>query len=187
MKGLTLRQLEILDYIEKYISVHHFPPSFRTLQKAFSFSSLGTVSNLVRSLKRKGALQQRGRLVPTKDVESLVAIPLVGKVRSGHPLSMHKETRSINLPRHMASEMSYLLEVKEEEGMLEGDWLIVEPRIAEEGDVVIALVAESHALVRKFFPGDPIILKSNTETLRLRKEHVTIVGVVTNLIRNYSG
>ena len=185
MKTLTPRQREILDYIEKHISVHKFPPSYRSLQKAFNFSSLGTVSNLIASLKRKGVLQKKGRLLPTKEIETMLAIPIIAKFTSGLPLSMLQEPRSMTLPTHMAHETSYLIEIEEEEGMIKGDLILVEPREAKDGELVMALIAKKHTLIRRYKSGEMIELIGEKESLRFRQEHIEIIGIVTNLLRSF--
>lgn len=202
MKGLTKRQQEILQFIKNYLAEKEYSPSFKEIGEYFGFSSLGSVYNHIKVLKRKGLLVSESAtarsLLPassTLNVQNNVAsLPLVGFLSAGIPLDMFSNPKFIEIPRFFldTEEKSYLVQVKGdsliEEAMLDGDLVIVEARTeAQPGDLVVALVNEHDTLVKRYFPESPYIrLESqnpHVSPMILRESHLHIQGVVVGVLR----
>jgi repressor LexA len=64
----TKKQKEILDYIEGFISVHGYSPSYREIMKGLNYTSVATVSLHVNSLIKRGHLQKRDRSARSLEV-----------------------------------------------------------------------------------------------------------------------
>ncbi|NGX55373.1 MAG: LexA repressor [Chlamydiae bacterium] len=201
MIGLTKRQQEIVEFIEDFVATHRFSPSFREIGDHFGFSSLGSVYNHIRSLKKKGALVSEKRtprsLLPERYQEQSRAAPLIGTISGSRPIETLEKVEMIPLPPEFISEdgESYLLKVGGdeliEEGMLDGDLLIVRPHVDfEPGEMVIALIEGGTALIKRIFPEPPFYrfesVKTEVQPFRLREDHVEIQGIVTALLRHYS-
>ena len=62
-KRLTLRQREVFDFIEKYISEVGYSPTIREIGKAFGFSEKAAFDH-VNALVRKGMIERREDNVP---------------------------------------------------------------------------------------------------------------------------
>ena len=62
-KRLTLRQREVFDFIEKYISEVGYSPTIREIGKAFGFSEKAAFDH-VNALVRKGMIERREDYVP---------------------------------------------------------------------------------------------------------------------------
>ena len=201
MIGLTKKQREILEYIEDYIATHRFSPSFREIGDQFGFSSLGSVYNHIRSLKKKGALiakkKTRRSLYPKQFQQKKTEAPLIGTLRGGKPIEMLEKSIMLPLPNAFDDEEEerFFLKVQGEglceEGIMHGDLLIVDPkRNYQSGETIIALIGGHTTLVKQVFSDPPFVrfvsANAQLQPLVLREDHVEIQGVVVGLIRYYS-
>ena len=87
--------------------------------------------------------------VPRKTRDSVVEVPVVGKVAAGAPLlATQNIERTLSLSSDMVrTENPFALKVKGdsmmEAGILEGDYVIVkQQQNADQGDIVVALIGE---------------------------------------------
>jgi repressor LexA len=88
----------------------------------------------------------------------------------------------------------YVLQVRGdsmiEDGILDGDWIVVEPRdSASNGQVVVALVDGSEATVKRLLqrPGEVVLIPANGSMapMHLAPHRVSIQGVVVGQMRSY--
>jgi repressor LexA len=201
MKGLTKRQREIVDYIENFLTLKKYTPSYREIQQHFGFASLGSVFNHIKSLKKKGILQanrQNSRSLALVSELKMheIELPLMGQLKGGMPVETYAQTTMVSLPASMISsaEPSYLLKVVgrelEEEYMQDGDLLILQSKSKfKDKEMVLAQVGGQTTFVKKAFYNPPYTRLESTnpdvQPLILREDHVHILGVITGLIRNY--
>lgn len=142
---------------------------------------------------------------------SVVFLPLLGKVAAGLPIEYAEYDQTVEVPlslfsrpsgashRERFAENHFVLRVKGdsmiEDGILEGDYVIIEKRVAAtQGETVVAMIG-NEATIKRFYkkktPGgsqielraanpnyDPILIDSLTETREFRIE-----GVMVGLIR----
>lgn len=59
MKGLTKRQLTVLLFIEDFIIVNKYPPTFREIGKYFGIKSTKGVSDHLDCIERKGYITRK--------------------------------------------------------------------------------------------------------------------------------
>lgn len=208
---LTRRQEEILDYIKKYISENHYPPSIRDIASHFSLASAGGVHKHLNNLKRKGFLTFENNISRSiqvlnddfthKNAEPkpytdprVVELPLMGKVAAGKPIQHFLENETMEFPQAMIRkpEKSYVLRVQGdsmiEDCICDGDYVIVEHRnYADNGDTVIAMINHSEATVKKFYQeGSKIRLQPanfSMDPLYVKAEELSIHGVVVGVYR----
>jgi repressor LexA len=202
MKGLTKRQREIVDYIENFLTLKKYTPSYREIQQHFGFASLGTVFNHIKSLKKKGILQanrQNSRsLALVSDLIKMdqIELPLIGQLKGGMPIETYAQITMLSLPASMVAsgEPSYLLKVVgrelEEEYVQEGDLLVLQSKTKfQDKDMVLAQVSGQTTFVKRAIYDPPYMRLESTnpevQPLILREDHVHILGVITGLIRNY--
>src|SRR5439155_16680369 len=91
------------------------------------------------------------------DGERPVAVPVMGRIAAGTPIeALQTRTHSINVPPEMlASGEHYALEVRGdsmvEAGILDGDMALIQrSEVAETGDIVVALIDEEEATLKRF-------------------------------------
>ncbi|MDU8929741.1 transcriptional repressor LexA [Alisedimentitalea sp. MJ-SS2] len=132
-------------------------------------------------------------------VESAAAeLPLMGKIAAGVPIEAisHVEN-NVTVPQSMLSGSGehYALEVKGdsmiEAGINSGDVVIIrETNTADNGDIVVALVEDHEATLKRFFRkgGNAIALEAANpayETRILPDDKVKVQGKLVGLIRTY--
>ncbi|NGX53940.1 MAG: hypothetical protein K1000chlam4_00661, partial [Chlamydiae bacterium] len=136
-------------------------------------------------------------LIPERYQQQSKAAPFIGTISGDRPIETLEKVEMIPLPPELISEdgESYLLKVGGdkfiEEGMIEGDLLIVRPYVDfEPGEMVIALIEGGTALIKRIFPEPPFYrfesANAEVQPFRLREDHVEIQGIVTALLRHYS-
>lgn len=203
MKGLTPKQRNILDYIQKYISQHKCSPSYREIMHHFSLASPGSVYKYIRTLTRKGVLNNEKKcsrsltlaehLTPNK-ITAEVQLPFIGNITMGHPIEMFVQSQTLNVPTFLVPypEHTYILRAEgdslNEEYISDGDLLLVEARQeAQAGEMIIGLINNHDTLVKRYFPeGHYIRLEGHThQPLILRADNLRIQGVLVGLLRAY--
>ncbi|MBA4783240.1 MAG: transcriptional repressor LexA [Rhizobiales bacterium] len=125
-----------------------------------------------------------------------VTIPVMGRIAAGTPISAIQEhSHSINVPPDMISSGEhYALEVRGDSmidaGILDGDTVIIKNQnVAENGDIVVALVDEEEATLKRLRrKGASIALEAANpayETRIFGPDRVKVQGKLVGLIRQY--
>ena len=200
MKTITRRQREVLDYIKSYVVSHKFPPTIREISENFSISVKGAYDH-VKALERKGFIQlntHRSRTIEVlEDVEaddtSTAEVPILGHVAAGRPLFAEENyDGTIRLPREYArSGRNFALNVRGDSmrdvGICDGDIAVfVHQNVADNGDIVVAMVDEAVTLKRFFKEKNRIKLQAeNPDFPPIYTQNVRILGKLTHLIRSY--
>jgi repressor LexA len=199
---LTRRQKEMWDYLQEHITAHGYAPTLEEIGAHFGLSSLATVHKHLTNLETKGVITRKWNLSraieippPQKVVES-VELPLLGRVAAGAPIEAIETDDTITVPTEFVprAHAAFALRVKGEsmieEGILDGDYIVIEQRpTAESGETVVALI-NGEATVKKFFPerGGRIRLQpanAQMQPIIARGKDVEIRGVVVAVLRKY--
>ncbi len=201
--ALTKRQKEILDHLTDYIEAHGYAPSFEEIADAFGYTSLATVHEHVSNLERKGYIrkaynQSRSiELVRATGRPAGVELPLLGEVAAGHPIEAIPDRETILVPPDLLRKggENYVLRVTGDsmidEQIRDGDFIIVNSRTtAEDGEMVVALIAGESATVKKLYreKGGQIRLQPANDALEpmyFSADEVVIQGIVVGVIRRY--
>jgi len=124
-------------------------------------------------------------------------LPVMGRIAAGVPIeAISQVSHNVAIPGHMLRNGGdhYALEVKGdsmiEEGINDGDIVVIkETKTAVNGDIVVALVKDSEATLKRFFyRGDAIALEAANpayETRILPSDQVKVQGRLIGLIRSY--
>jgi|CXWL01.1.fsa_nt_gi repressor LexA len=196
-KHLTIREQRALDWIKSYQQQTGGYPTYREIQTALNLSSINSVSQYIRQLSRKGAVElikNKGYRLPEHQRPGMVVLPLLGMVQAGSPNSTQLIEESMALPQQFVSstQRSFLLTVRGDSmsdvGIHEGDMVIVNAdQKPEPGDVVVALVDGETTVKRLARQQGKLYLKAES------KNHSDIYpdgswqiqGVVSGLWRKY--
>ena len=130
------------------------------------------------------------------DFSQQVAIPVMGRIAAGTPISaLQSRSHSISLPPDLLSSGEhYALEVRGdsmiEAGILDGDTVIIKKQdTAESGDIVVALIDEEEATLKRLRKrGASIALEAANpayETRIFGPDRVNIQGKLISLVRKY--
>jgi len=201
MLPLTKRQREILDFLNDFIQQHGYAPSLEEIGRRFSLSSLATVHKHLTNLQDKGFIKRawnRSRsveLVPTRMGGRAVELPLLGFVAAGMPIEAVAGNETLAVPEEMVGRRdTYALRVRGssmiDEQIRDGDFVIVEDRkTAENGEMVIALLAGADVTLKKFYrENGHVRLQPANPTMSpivVAAEQVQIQGVVVGVLRRY--
>ncbi len=199
---LTPKQKEVLDYIVHFIHERGFAPSYREIATGLDLASPSTVHTHVQALRLRGYLrggkgEGMRELEPTdKAVRwgKSVILPLKGLITAGKPIEAIEEQETMAVPVDLVpdSSNSYILRVKGEsmieEGILDGDFVIIEHNPSpKNGDVVVALLDNTYATLKKFYrEKDRIRLQPANKTMKpIYCYDPLIQGVVKAVIRSF--
>ena len=207
MDELTPRQQEILNFINEEIKKKGYPPSIREIGKAVGLRSSSTVHAHLEKLQSLGYLRRdptnpRALEVLKQDEEELPAfpegfipVPIVGRVTAGEPiLAVENIEEYFPLPHNFTSYQDvFMLKVRGDSmtgaGIHDGDLVLVHKTpFAENGDIVVALVENDEATVKRFFvePGGRYRLQpENPSYSPLYPSSLTILGRVIGLVRKF--
>jgi repressor LexA len=204
---LTSRQQEILDYLESFTQRVGYPPTVREICKATGLKSPRSVSQHLQALERKGYIHRgrdksrairflhksitAGSAIP----DSVVALPVLGKVSAGQPLTASEASDLTYLVDRQLVEgdKSFLLKVEGnsmiDAHIVEGDYIVINPEPeAATGDIVVAKVRGELTVKRYEVRGTGTYLVPQNSGMRpidvsSLGEDVEIVGKVVGLIR----
>ncbi len=207
---LTRRQQEILDFLRSQRHRFQHPPTLEELATALGLRSRGSLHKHIQALVKAGLVApmnhlRRGvRLVEkeqaaTKPFPSaapeFIDLPLLGKIAAGQPIEAITGSEQIAVPPNLRSrDNCYVLQVQGDsmmdDGILDGDWIIVEPRQqAINGQVVVAMVDGSEATVKRILqrPDSVVLIPANSsmEPMYFAPDRVQIQGVVVGQMRSY--
>lgn len=140
-----------------------------------------------------------GRVRPVSDAESMpeaIMVPVMGRIAAGTPIeAIQNHSHSITVPPDMLSPGDhYALEVRGdsmiEAGIFEGDTVLIRKTdSADTGDIVVALVDEEEATLKRLRrKGASIALEAANpayETRIFGPDRVRVQGRLVGLIRRY--
>jgi repressor LexA len=202
MATMTKRQKQMVDYLDNYINEHGYAPTLSEIGQYFGLSSLATVHKHLRNLETKGFIkrqhnhsraleiaQRRKRMAGAQELS------LLGQVAAGQPIEAIEGQETISVPEDFVRrDNTFCLRVRGEsmieDGIRDGDYIIVEGRDqANNGETVVALVG-NEATVKKFFreaDGRVRLQPANAamEPIFVSQGDLMIRGVVVGLMRHY--
>jgi repressor LexA len=201
MKGLTVRQKEVLEYIKSFIRTYKYPPTVREIADYLQVSVKGAYDHL-KALQRKQVIKcnlNRSRAInvigedgPYED--SLYQnVPILGAVAAGRPLFAEENMEGqLRVPQgYLRSGRYFALRIKgdsmKDAGIFDGDVAVVRHQsMADNGDIVVALVDEAVVLKRFYLEKNRVQLRSeNPAYPPIFTQSVRVLGKLFFLIRNY--
>lgn len=164
---LTPKQQRFLGYLESEINKTGKSPSLRQAAAKMGVSH-AAISQLIKALEEKGIIKRDGyysrtihllnRARETAGVMRWIEVPIVGDIAAGLPLYAQQEwAGSVVIDAAVYRGLNlFALKVKGDSminaAILDGDLVICEPRqYAENGEIVVALVNQEEATVKRFF------------------------------------
>ena len=200
---LTRKQHELLMFIHERLKETGIPPSFDEMKEALDLASkpgLGGPRKFSPGVIEGGLGRKpepaRLHSASNDDEATAVSLPVMGRIAAGVPISaIQHQTHSIAVPPEMlAGGEHYALEVKGdsmiEAGILDGDTVIIRNgQTANPGDIVVALVDDEEATLKRFRrKGASIALEAANpayETRIFGPDRVKVQGRLVGLIRRY--
>ena len=204
---LTPKQESFLQYLTGRVEQTGKIPSLRQAA-ADTGVSHAAVAQLIRALEEKGRIKREGRygravhlLTPGKGISGAMRwreVPVVGAIAAGLPLYAQQQWDSaivVDAAIYKGKTL-FALKVKgdsmKDAAILDGDLVICEPRqFAENGEIVVALIHQEEATVKRFFHRKTHIeLKAENPAyapMRYAFDEILIQGKVVGVQRGPEG
>jgi repressor LexA len=198
------RQRQIIDFIAQFIQKNGYAPNLKDIASAMELRSLATVHEHVQALVKKGVVRktgkrgQRGLEIIDKKLAGLdagVQLPILGFIAAGQPIEQFSDPNaflSVSPAMVTGAKRAYILQVRGEsmidEGIIDGDYVVIEERHdVKDGDIVVALLENGLATLKKFFKEATRIRlePANAKMAPIYATKVQIQGRVIAVIRKY--
>ncbi len=203
-RGLTERQIELLDFLREYQRENGLMPSTREIQNHFGFASQTASMGHLRALERKGAIKRlpnKARAVVFPDDlqrGELVDVPVYGMIPAGMPVEaseMEEERIAIDSSTLglAAGARTFALRVRGdsmiEAHICDGDTVILELREPRNRDIVAALIDGETTLKRYVVRGRKPYLKAENPDYPdlIPARELIVQGVMVMLLRKQGG
>ena len=203
MEKLTIKQERVLKELKKYMAKKGYPPTVRELCELTNLNSSATIHVHLSHLENKGYIKKdkdKNRtielLVPNEysnKKESIVSLPLVGKVTAGNPIeAIERPNEYFEAPITLINGKKevFALDVSGDSminvGIYDNDIILVErTKIARNGEIVVAMNDNNEVTVKTFYKEDGHFrLQPENDSLKpIILNNVTILGKVIGLYR----
>jgi repressor LexA len=202
MRPLTEKQKKILTFIENRL-VDNNPPSQREIAEHFGLAQ-NAVYQLIGYLKKKGYLVDTGghrglRLSQPylEKVRQADGVPVIGQVPAGEPILAEQNIEGYIKPNELfkPSKDAFVLKVRGDsmvdEGIMDGDYVVVQPVSAVENGRIAVVLLDDEATVKKvYIRRDHIALEPanskagyKTRYVKRGSQKIRIIGKVVSCLR----
>ena len=195
MKNSDAKREQILQFIRSEIETKGYPPSVREICHAVNLSSTSTVHMHLRTLETRGLIRRDASKPRALEVLDGTAprgrsIPVVGRVTAGVPILAQENIEEyMTIPFDVSENDAFILNVTGtsmiNDGIIEGDKLVVERQSsAENGDIVIAMIEDEATVKRIYYEEGHVRLQpSNDQMEPIIVETADVIGKVVGLLR----
>jgi repressor LexA len=198
-KNLTLRQKEIINFIDSYFKKNNFPPTLKEIGENFKITLKGSFDH-IKALHKKGFItytpkksRSIGLVKSGIEENDLIEIPLLGTVQAGLPILAYENFETmIKVPANMfgKNEM-FALRVRGDsmidECIKEGDIAIIKSSpIFENGEIIVVDTGNGVTIKKGYKDKDTLRLEAankNYSTILTKKAN--ILGKLIGILRNY--
>lgn len=201
MEILTQKQRQVLDFIEARLD-ECAPPSQKEIADHFGLAQ-NAAYQLIRYLKQKGYLEDSSAHRGVRLSEEYLAykertsgLPIVGRVAAGAPILAEQNITGYLRIDHLIrnkNKDAFLLKVAgdsmTDDGILDGDYVIVRPQPAvENGQIGVVLLDDEATVKRVFVKTDQVTLKPanpkyKPRSFRRGDKTIRIIGKVIGCFR----
>lgn len=198
MSNLTKKQKQVFDFITTYLTQNGISPTIEEIRKKLKLKAVSTIHEHIDSLKAKGYLSKTENsarsLTPTKEIRSVIEIPILGNIKAGYPLPAIEErdgSISVINPQIKTPDGHFALRVVGDsmvrDGIFDGDIVIIKNQsVAENGQTVVAIIDDNEATLKRLYrEKDMFRLEPRNPNMKpLFRSDVEVRGVVIQVISN---
>ena len=207
---LTKKQKELLDYITLVNKKFGISPSYDEMKDKLKLKSKSGIHRIISALEERGfirklankaraieIIQNNKNVSPANEaINKIIEIPLYGKIAAGTPIEAISNASSyIPTPTNMVNKGEhYALEISGESmigsGINDKDIAIIKrTTIANNGQIVVALIDKTEATLKKFKKtSSKIVLIPSNDLYQAQSydlPRVQIQGILVGLMRKY--
>ena len=210
MKTLSHRQIQILDFMHRFVDEKGYPPSIRDIEEGVGISSTSVVHYNLKILEREGYLRRDpevSRGIELLDVSQrragIVKVPIIGQIAAGEPIPVptsdtwtmvdSAETLEVTEDITQSTDEVYALRVRGtsmiDALVNDGDIVLMQHvNTADDGEMVaVWLKEEREATLKKIYrEQDRIRLQPSNvqmQPIYVDPENVEVQGRVITIIR----
>ncbi|HEY5806771.1 MAG TPA: transcriptional repressor LexA [Povalibacter sp.] len=210
MPDLSAKQLEVLAFIEQFMTAHGMPPTRGEIATGLGLRNRQGIDQHLRALACKGAIDltpgiSRGIKVPRKvpghatqqrsALRESIGLPLLGRIAAGSPILAEGniEDRIQLEAKLFRPHADFLLRVRgdsmKDADILDRDLLAVHQTAqARDGQIVVARIGDEATVKHYRRQGDIVRLEPANPAYQpieidLRKQELTIEGLAVGIIR----
>ncbi len=194
MKPLNEKQQKVLAFLHQRAQ-EGLPPTVREICAAAGIKSTSTVHAYLKLLENEGYISRESGLNRAIHLpgENVTRVPLVGKVTAGEPILAVQDVEDYIAYSGGGYEPGELFALRVQgqsmlgAGILDRDVVIVHRTpLANNGDIVVALLGEEATVKRIYMEGDHIRLQPENDAFEpIITSEVTVLGKVIALLRYY--
>ena len=162
LSHLTNRQKLIYDFLVRTVREKGYAPSIQEIGSRFRIASTNGVFRHLKALEKKGYIRRVGKRAleilnsqGNSVMPDVREVPVLGRVSAGTPLLAEENIEGfLSVAREIApGKDAFALKVKGdsmiEDGILDGDYVILRRQdVAENGDIICALIGDEATLKR---------------------------------------
>ena len=207
---LTLKQKELLDYISLTNSKRGICPSYEEMKNKLNLKSKSGIHRIISALEERGFIRKlanKARAIEVIDTNIAISknkevtnkvmeIPNYGKIAAGTPIeAISNSSSTITAPLSMMQGGEhYALEISGDSmidlGINSKDIAIIKKaKIANNGEIVVALIDKSEATLKKLkkTPTNIVLIPANDlyQTQTYEYSRVEIQGILVGIMRKY--
>lgn len=198
------RQKKVLTFVEDYIESHDRSPTLTEIRNHLGVKTLSTVHWHLIQLEKKGYINRDKEskgidliLAAGPFAGAIISIPLIGVVTAGEPIDAFEDNdqEPIPVPEHLTGKKRpkdlFCLKVRGDSMIdayvLDGDIVVCQNTngIANNGDMVVALLEDNTATLKKFYRKRKFIelVPANPEFQPIQVDNVKVQGKVIAVMR----
>ena len=205
---LTKKQKELLDYITLINKKNGISPSYEEMKNRLNLKSKSGIHRIISALEERGFIRKLANkaraievlntniTIPQELTNKVIDIPLYGKIAAGTPIEAISNISSIiTTPIDMVKGGEhYALEISGESmidlGINNKDIAIIKKsKVANNGEIVVALIDKSEATLKKFkkTSSNIVLIPANDlyQTQTYESTRVEIQGILVGIMRKY--
>lgn len=209
MSSLTRRNIEILEWIQEFCERNQFFPTYREIQRGFSYKSVSSVQNQVRTLKKLGFIVNDSNKARTLRLAAFErspesepqGIPIRGVIAAGGFVETFTDVKAEYIPRESFCQASrgcerFALRVKGDSmigaNILHDDVVILDKRtdlnyIKDRTIVAARLKDENQTTLKRWHENNSRVSlipeNPNYPTIQIKRDDVLIEGIYAGLVR----
>ncbi|HIG09710.1 MAG TPA: transcriptional repressor LexA [Alphaproteobacteria bacterium] len=205
---LTKKQKELLDYITLINKKNGISPSYEEMKNRLNLKSKSGIHRIISALEERGFIRKLANkaraievlntniTIPQELTNKVIDIPLYGKIAAGTPIEAISNSLSIiTTPIDMVKGGEhYALEISGDSmidlGINNKDIAIIKKsKVANNGEIVVALIDKSEATLKKFkkTSSNIVLIPANDlyQTQTYESTRVEIQGILVGIMRKY--
>jgi len=207
---LTEKQKELLDYITLTNKKRGICPSYEEMKNRLNLKSKSGIHRIISALEERGFIRKlanKARAIEvietnisiskSQDITNkVIEIPHYGKIAAGTPIeAISTSSSSITTPLNMiGAGEHYALEISGDSmidlGINNKDIALIKKcKIANNGEIVVALIDKSEATLKKFkkTSSNIVLIPANDlyQTQTYEYSRVEIQGILVGIMRKY--